>query len=68
MLTWTEDTVPVAGCGVHFPHGGAGPPLLLLQDLSSSGWLMHHQLLAAEYTVYTPELFGKEVMPVVREW
>jgi pimeloyl-ACP methyl ester carboxylesterase len=67
MLTWTEDTVPVAGCNVHFSRGGDGPPLLLLQELSSPGWLMHHQLLAAEYTVYIPSHpgFGVTLRP---EW
>lgn len=52
---WREESVAVAGINVHYYRGGNGPPLLLLHGGEGNpGWLMHHEALAEQYSVYAP--------------
>lgn len=52
---WRDETVAVAGIDVHFYRGGEGPPLVLLHGGDGNpGWLLHHQALAEQFSVYAP--------------
>jgi len=70
MSTTTQDYVEEvvdAGFGkVHLMKGGAGKPVLILQDdLGSPGWLPFYGELAKKFTVYVPAHpgFGKSERP-----
>ena len=54
-ITWTEETVEVAGCRINLIKGGSGDPLLVLHDeMGHPGWLRWHETLAQDHTLYIP--------------
>lgn len=63
---YAEEMLEV-GCGnVHLMKGGAGTPLLILQDdIGSPGWLPFYAELARRFTVYVPAHpgYGKSERP-----
>ena len=63
---YTEEMLDVGGGKVHLMKGGAGEPLLILQDdIGSPGWLPFYAELASRFTVYVPAHpgYGKSERP-----
>ena len=53
--SFTEERVEIAGTELYLPHGGTGPPLLVLHGVEGhEGWLPFHDALTAQATVYAP--------------
>jgi pimeloyl-ACP methyl ester carboxylesterase len=54
-VTWTSDTVPVAGATVHLKRSGSGTPLLVLHhDIGTLPRLPFYDALAQRFTVLIP--------------
>jgi pimeloyl-ACP methyl ester carboxylesterase len=54
-LTWTHDTVSIAGGGLHVARAGAGAPLLVLHhDIGTPERLPFYDALARDFTVLVP--------------
>jgi pimeloyl-ACP methyl ester carboxylesterase len=53
--TWTDETVSIAGSGVHLTRGGTGAPLLVLHhDIGTLDRLPFYDALARDFTVLVP--------------
>jgi pimeloyl-ACP methyl ester carboxylesterase len=54
-ITWSDDTVTVAGTALHLRAGGTGSPLLILHhDIGSPDRPALHKALAARFSVLAP--------------
>jgi pimeloyl-ACP methyl ester carboxylesterase len=54
-VTWTSETVPIAGVALHVAHAGKGPALLLLHhDIGTLEQLPFYDALARDFTVIVP--------------
>ena len=54
-VTWTSDTITIAGSGLHVARAGAGAPLLVLHhDIGSPERLPFYDALARDFTVLVP--------------
>jgi pimeloyl-ACP methyl ester carboxylesterase len=54
-----ESRVSVAGLGLRVLRKGTGPPLVIVHgSLGNVGWLPFYEELAAQYTVYVPDVPG----------
>lgn len=63
-----QDVVRVGSLSLHHTHGGRGAPVLLIHGLGSAGyleWRFNLEALAAQHTVYAPDLpgFGRSDKP-----
>jgi pimeloyl-ACP methyl ester carboxylesterase len=63
-VTWTSETVPVAGVALHVARGGAGAPLLVLHhDIGTPDHLPFYDALARHFTVLVPSHPGYDHSP-----
>src|SRR5215207_3325576 len=54
-ITWTSETLPIAGGAVHIARAGSGTPLLVLHhDIGSPERLPFYDLLAKQFAVLVP--------------
>ena len=54
-LTWTSETISIAGAGLHVARAGAGAPVLVLHhDIGTLDRLPFYDALAREFTVLVP--------------
>src|SRR3989442_4219841 len=54
-VTWTSETVPIAGAALHVARAGSGTPLLLLHhDIGTLERLPFYDALAQQFTVLIP--------------
>ena len=54
-VTWTSETVPIAGAALHVARAGSGTPLLLLHhDIGTLERLPFYDALARQFTVLIP--------------
>jgi pimeloyl-ACP methyl ester carboxylesterase len=54
-VTWTSETVPIAGAALHVARAGSGTPLLLLHhDVGTLERLPFYDALAQQFTVLIP--------------
>jgi pimeloyl-ACP methyl ester carboxylesterase len=54
-VTWTSETVPIAGAALHVARAGSGTPLLLLHhDIGTLEKLPFYDALAQQFTVLVP--------------
>ena len=54
-VTWTSETVPIAGAALHVARAGSGTPLLLLHhDIGTLDRLPFYDALAQQFTVLIP--------------
>lgn len=54
-ITWTSETLPIAGGAVHIARAGSGTPLLVLHhDIGSPDRLPFYETLARRFTVLVP--------------
>ena len=54
-ITWTSETIPLAGGSLHLQRSGSGTPLLVLHhDIGSLERLPFYDALAQRFTVYVP--------------
>src|SRR5919106_1209286 len=54
-ITWTSETLPLAGGALHVARAGSGPPLLVLHhDIGSPERLPFYDALARQHTVLVP--------------
>src|SRR5712692_828841 len=54
-VTWTSETVPIAGAALHVVRAGSGTPLLLLHhDIGTLDRLPFYDALARQFTVLLP--------------
>lgn len=56
MIPFEELILSIQGVKTRVLKGGSGPDLLYWHGAGGGGsWLMHHDLLAQHFTVYTPD-------------
>jgi pimeloyl-ACP methyl ester carboxylesterase len=54
-VTWTSETVPIAGAALHVARAGSGTPLLVLHhDIGTLPTLPFYDALARDFTVLVP--------------
>jgi pimeloyl-ACP methyl ester carboxylesterase len=54
-ITWTSETVPIAGGALHLARSGSGTPLLVLHhDIGTLERLPFYDALARNFTVFVP--------------
>jgi pimeloyl-ACP methyl ester carboxylesterase len=54
-----DETVRVAGSGIHVMRGGSGDPVLVLHhDIGNPSWLPFYESLAVDHAVIVPDLPG----------
>jgi pimeloyl-ACP methyl ester carboxylesterase len=54
-VTWTSETVPIAGAALHVARSGSGTPLLILHhDIGTLATLPFYDALARDFTVLVP--------------
>ena len=54
-VTWTSETVPIAGAALHVARAGSGTPLLVLHhDIGTLDALPFYETLARDFTVLVP--------------
>lgn len=58
-VSWTSETIPVAGVSMQVSRAGSGPPLLILHhDIGTLDRLPFYDALARRFTVLVPTLAG----------
>src|SRR5262245_64096804 len=58
-VSWTSETIPVAGVAMQVSRAGSGPPLLILHhDIGTLDRLPFYDALARRFTVLVPTLAG----------
>ena len=65
-VTWTTETLPIAGGALHLARSGSGTPLLVLHhDVGTSDTLPFYETLARDFTVLVPSHpgYGKSERP-----